>query len=613
MRKIYGFVVCLFIGCGLYAQSLVSVSPASASKGQTLDIDIVGSGTRFASASSTVLIFQQASPTSSIVVNSVSAQSATKIRVNITIGSAANTGIYSIAVFNALDNTLFLNNSFTVSGSSAAPKIIQVNPNTGYRSQKLTVDITGSNTNFMSASTTLTVFRQASPTIEFINTDQVIIYSSTHIQAKFDVASGQTAGTYNVMIYTPDNGMLTLPNAFTVIGPTITNISPGSGNRNQSLSLNITGSNVNFQQGTNTVKFFRQGTPTAEVTSVFNTALSSTSLFANASIAANARYGYYDVEVTNQYAGTMNYPSGFYVVNPSNLTISNMTPASGMRGKQLVLTITGSNTNFMQGSNVVQFFRGGSATTNVSVSNVNVLNHQTLTANVTIKNQAELGNYTVSVYNDYDGYISYANPFSVIPRNPRLLSVTPSSIKRGAKLTITITVENTGFLSASSTLLSIEKEGSTSSQINVLNWQAISETQLQAEIEADTNAQYGFRRIVVYSEYDSLLMLNNAIYVIDTTPPPPPLIGLTETNGVVKFKLYPNPTRTDFYIETVDGNEVLKVEISDVTGRMIYTENPEYQGGRYNINVSDALRTKGFYLVRIITNQGVGFSRIRIE
>lgn len=75
-----------------------------------------------------------------------------------------------------------------------------------------------------------------------------------------------------------------------------------------------------------------------------------------------------------------------------------------------------------------------------------------------------------------------------------------------------------------------------------------------------------------------------------------------EKNG---FLLYPNPAKDSFTIKSLEGNLATKIELFDVTGKLLLTKkmnnNPE------NV-VSTSLISKGVYIISVETTNGTNYS-----
>jgi len=184
--------------------------------------------------------------------------------------------------------------------------------------------------------------------------------------------------------------------------PLINSINPESGHPGQTLTVTISGQNTNFSQGTNMV-WFEQGTSTIQaynINSVNNTILNAT---------FNLPYsplGYYDVNCYSSYNGLLQpLENGFLLEFP---TINSINPESGNPGQTLMVTISGQNTHFTQGTNMIWFEQGSST---IQAYNVNSVNDTILDATFNLP-YYPLGYYDVSGSNYYDGtFIPLENGF----------------------------------------------------------------------------------------------------------------------------------------------------------------------------------------------------------
>jgi branched-chain amino acid transport system substrate-binding protein len=200
-----------------------------------------------------------------------------------------------------------------------------INPTSGEIGETLAVTITG--TNFTDASA---VSFGAGITVSFT------VDSATKITANIAIAATATEGLRDVSVTTPI-GTGALEGGFTVKGlappPTVTGISPGSAKVGQRLDVSITGtkfanaSAVSLGSGI-TVNSF--------------TVDSVTKITADISIDAAASTGTRDVSVTIP-DGTGTMAGGFTVSSLQAPTVTGVSPASGVWGETLDVTITGTN------------------------------------------------------------------------------------------------------------------------------------------------------------------------------------------------------------------------------------------------------------------------------
>jgi len=397
--------------------TLTSMTPNLAGREQTLDIVLTGSG--FLSGV-TVPNFG-----ANINVNSTTVTSATQLTANISVAASAALGPRDVSVTNPPPvsgaGTATLPGSLTI--NNPVPTLTSVNPAVANQGQTLNVVFTGSG--FLSGATTVNFGAD-------ITINSTIVNSGTQLTANITVGAGAVLGTRNVSVNnpTPGGGTATLTNGFSLglSGPTLTSITPTSGERLATLNVIFTG--ANFVNGATTVSLG----PDITINSV--TVNSSTSLTANVTIASNAVLGLRDVSVTNPEpgGGTATLTNGFNVLNPAP-SLTSLAPTSGNRGETLNVILTGSN--FIFGS-TVNF--GGNVTVNSTIVNSSTQ----ITANISIATIAATGVRDVTVTNAAPGgdTSTLTSGFTVTNPAPALTSAAPNSAFQGQTLNVVLAGSN---------------------------------------------------------------------------------------------------------------------------------------------------------------------------
>ncbi|MBL4656870.1 MAG: hypothetical protein JKX73_02635, partial [Flavobacteriales bacterium] len=269
---------------------------------------------------------------------------------------------------------------------------------------------------------------------------------------------------------------------FCALSQNLVSINPISANAGQTLNVTITGANTNFAQGSGSIVefYFNQGSGTTVVIS--STVLSNTSISANIIVPSNTFTGDYDVFVYNSIDGYLYLFGGFHVNGITPPSLVSINPASANAGQTLNVTITGASTNFAQGSgSIVEFyFNQGSGTTVVNSSTA--LSNTSISANITVPSNTFTGNYTVSVYNPIDGYLSLYNGFNVNGiAPPSLVSINPASANAGQTLNVTITGASTNFAQGSGSIVEFDfGQGSGTTVVNSST--VLSNTSISANI-----------------------------------------------------------------------------------------------------------------------------------
>ena len=334
-----GFV--LAFSTTLSAQRLVSIDPDNAEQGESLGVAITGQDTHFAQATHTTIWLSQGTPT--IYAYGYFPVNDTYLIGWFDIPSHAATGLQDLNVYDDIDGTLILYDSFTINPSNIPVNLVSVNPNSGQQSQFLAVLITGQNTHFTQASPATTViFSQATQTIAWPINDTLLL-------AHFAILPAAPTSLQDISVYNDIDGMLTLYDSFriTPYNPVITTITPDAAYQGQRLAVTITGQNTHFyhqgsstlyHQGSSTIPF-SQGTPTAwfgqgsPTTTVVWLSQGSSTIFssdcgipggellmASFDIPVDANLGLWDVHVPNHTDGLLTLPEGFLIARPGDLT-----------------------------------------------------------------------------------------------------------------------------------------------------------------------------------------------------------------------------------------------------------------------------------------------------
>lgn len=209
---------------------------------------------------------------------------------------------------------------------------------------------------------------------------------STQLKPHIIVGGSATTGPRNVTVTNPDTGAAVCASCFTVNpGPVVTTVTPNVRGAAWAGTVTVTGSN--FQPG---IKL--NFGSSVGVTSL--TRIDSNTLTVGLSIASAAAPGARNVVATNLDAGSSSC-SGCFTVT-ARPTVDVATPGSAARGSSaLPVTITGAN--FATGATVA-INNGG-----VTISNVVVVDANTITLKVTISTGAVTGLRTFTVTNPDGG------------------------------------------------------------------------------------------------------------------------------------------------------------------------------------------------------------------
>jgi hypothetical protein len=207
--------------------------------------------------------------------------------------------------------------------------------------------------------------------------------------------------------------------------PTVTAVSPAAGVQGTTVNVALTG--LNFVPGETTAVVV-SGVDVDVRGVAVQSATSATATFA---IAPTAALGPRSVTVTTATGGTGEGRP--FTVNPPPPTLTSLSPATGVAGTSMDVTLTG--TNFVPGGTDVEVLGAG-----ITVGDVRVADATTLTASFVIGPAADLGGHTVTVTTA--GGTTAAQTFIVEPGVPTLTGLSVTSGVQGTSVDVTLTGTN---------------------------------------------------------------------------------------------------------------------------------------------------------------------------
>jgi hypothetical protein len=569
---------------------LVSVSQATAKPGQTLAVTITGLNTHFNQASSSIS-FSQASSSTTINSGTITKINDTSISASFTIPANASSGNYNVNLSNYLDGNLTLNNGFFIS-SDSIKKLVSVAPATAKPGQTLAVTITGLNTHFNQASSSIS-FSQASSSTT-INSGTITKINDTSISASFTIPANASLGNYDVNLSNSLDGNLSIPNGFQVkLVAALASVTPSSAKQGQTLSVTITGVNTHFNQASSTISF-SQASGTTINANTFHM-ITDTSIQANFTLPINATVGNYTVNLNNSIDGNLTLNNGFLITADSTKRLVSVSQPTAKPGQTLAVTITGVNTHFNQASSSISFSQASSSTT-INSGTITKINDTSINASFTIPANAPLGNYDVNLSNSLDGNLSIPNGFQV-KLVAALASVTPSSAKQGQTLAVTITGVNTHFNQASSTISFSQASGTT---INANTFHMITDTSIQANFTLPLNAAVGNYTVNLNNSIDGNLTLNNGFLITaDSTKrlvsvsQPTAMQGQTLAVTITGVNTHFNQASSSISFSQASSSTIINsgtiTKINDTSINASFTIPANAPSGNYNVNLSNSL------------------------
>jgi hypothetical protein len=276
------------------------------------------------------------------------------------------------------------------------------------------------------------------------------------------------------------------------VAPTLTSIAPSTSWRPRlALQVTLTGTNLT---GTSAITVSGSGVTVSNINVV-----NSTTVTAFFTISTSAAFGTRTVTVTT--AGGTSNPVNF-TIQP--VAITSVTPNSGVRGTNVNVTITG--TSFVAPLLVTV---SGS---NVTVSNISVVNDTTITARFNIASGAAIGSRNVTV-SSLIGSATLNGAFNVTA--PALAALSQNSGLRGTSVPLTLNGTNLG----TATGVSVSGSG-----VSVSNFQVVSPTNLSATFTISPSAGTGPRNVTVVTPSGNATL--NSVF----TPVAPTLSAITPSS-----------------------------------------------------------------------------------
>jgi hypothetical protein len=291
-----------------------------------------------------------------------------------------------------------------------AQTLSTVAPSIGMEGTTINVAISGQNSNFQQGTTTVW-FNQGSSTIYASN---VNVNNNTDLVAQVGIPYGTPLGLYQTNVQDPVDNTISLANSFTVVAnpnsPTIVNVNPSSTMEGTALTVAISGQNTNFQQGTTTV-WFNQGSSTIYASNVNVNSLTSLDAFFN--IPFGTTLGLYGTNVQDPVDNTVTLANSFTITtDPNAPELLSVSPNNGNLNTTITVTISGQNTNFLQGTGTLVFVQGSST---LVTSNLLFNSSTDLGATLSIPPNAYPGYYDVYFTNAIDGTMLLISGFYVNP------------------------------------------------------------------------------------------------------------------------------------------------------------------------------------------------------
>jgi len=479
-------------------------------------------------------------------------------------------------------------------------------PSTGNAGEKINVTITGQNTNFQQGTDVVHLTNGST----VLSPQQSTFVNDTLIESVFAFNKDQPTGYYSFSIIKNGSSTLSLANCFYLnTDPTpasISSVTPLSAKQGDTITLKIKGLNTNFSSaGISTTIWLKQGSQQingSNVVVVDSVTIQARFIFTYAYPAGN-----YDVYFYNLLDGTVTDAGGFLLNSgTSTPSIVSCQPNTGTQGELLTVSITGQNTNFQQGTDVIKLTNGS---TSLSPQQSTFVNDSLIHSSFAFTTNNPTGYYNLSIQKSGSYTLSLNNCFFLNPATttPSIVSVAPSSATQTTTVTLTITGLNTHFGHSGTTTTVSLKQGTF--QINPTSTIISDSLTIQSQFTLSTAYPTGLYDVSITNTIDGTLLLTGG-FTINTGPNSPTITSVSPNTALPGETLSVSITGQNTLFEQGTDNVNLSrgstviypTNLSFVSTTLInatFYFSTSLPTGYYNVNVTgnDAIiLTNGFQL-----------------
>jgi hypothetical protein len=495
------------LNIGPFPPEIISISPNSANKLDSVFVTIKGKNTFFKRDSN--LIELQGNlilidPKKITYVNDT---------VMIAFFSFTNTegiGKYDVVITNPFDNTnLKVVGGFTLFKSLKPPVLISFSPTNAEQGDSVLMTIKGNNTHFLKSATSssIALISNNNSGMGAVHSD---ILNDTLIEAKFVFGYLDVADKYKLRVYDYIDSVLDAPDLFELkqgkTPPKLISVSPNNVSNGQKLDLLIKGTKDCFVGFYNMeIKLINNGYHIYPKNFV---RINDSTLIATFEFQTSTIYIGYDLIVSDAYypSRKLILPMAFTVNQdqhpPSLLSIN---PTSVNQFDTVLITVNASNSHFLNGSvNASAIASDNPANSIYYIYNsMKVMNDTTLQAKfVFAANYYSSTVYDVSVYSTIDGQLILKNALTlnrVYDQEPKIKDIDPKEALKGQSITLNIKGTSHSFLQGNN-VVKLFTYGPNLTSIFPTSVNYINDSLISAAFSFDSTQQPGSYYLNVYNK-----------------------------------------------------------------------------------------------------------------
>ena len=306
-------------------------------------------------------------------------------------------GIYSIHIQNELDGNISLPVAFKLNPGPETPSIHTIVPDTLTAGQVLDIEVTAEYMNFQQG-TNVVQFIQGNTNVSISNS---VASSENSLIMEAIFNKDNPLGYYNLSIANTFTGITLKKDSAIYLKPdltiaTIKSIDPDTARQGNNLNIEILATNTHFnnQKIINSVYLKNASRIIYPISKIIE---DSVRIKASFEFTYAHPPGEYSVNVYNDMDGLVSLTNGFKLLEgPAVPVIISVSPDTVGIGQTLDIQVTAANIDFSQGTSVVSLKQGD---TQIFMNYSAAIDSNLLTANITISNSAQPGDYNLIVWN----------------------------------------------------------------------------------------------------------------------------------------------------------------------------------------------------------------------
>ncbi len=277
-------------------------------------------------------------------------------------------------------------------------------------------------------------------------------------------------------------------------------------------------------------------------------------------------------------SGDVIYTSTLFVNAAQPPALLSVDPNTARQGDSQMLTITGQNTSWSGTSPDVRLRNTANTSVIITSWSATATSATTIEAVFDFAWDALPGSYDLLVDD-----LVLASAFT-ITKVPHIISVVPNEGEQGESLELTITADDSQWLSDPPAEVQFYTSESLPILLEIASFSVVSDTELSVSLDIPSDQQVGTYILGI----SDCAPLENAFEVLLFTS-----LGETKESTV---KIYPNPASERIWI---DANGPTNIRIFDMNGSLVMQQ--EFNAGRETISLSTL--KKGVYIVEIVTSK----------